>query len=387
MTEDTADQNVETPEGTNTTTHRGRLVDRLSPSAIATQTRQNADNLALFVTESLRALAVLYLLAWMTLWVCALIYASFYFNFLPKVSFQVEPHFAYSVDCTHSPNHPPKDHLTVNTKVERFCHFPTSSFSLLHNETLDAFMVQGQQYHLLLELEMPENEVNTNIGVFMAVVSVKEKNREIFTIRRSAALQYKSDLFARLETVALFPLFLGGYRKQSQIVVVDLGIITPPSNDLDTASVILESRDVIVTSANFVGMAKFRGVRYWLYFYPITVAIVSIGALFSFIYPMLALAYFRWRHMMPEYLDLQSYPRFVAARSRRRREHGRNNVDPVVDNNDANETTCAVETRGALEHRVDEANNDTGARRRLNVSEVGNSDNDNHSMSSVASTS
>ena len=53
-----------------------------------------------------------------------------------------------------------------------------------------------------------------------------------------------------------------GYRKQSQTVFVDLGLITSPSNDLNSASITLESRDVIVTSASFMGMAKFRGSAY-----------------------------------------------------------------------------------------------------------------------------
>ncbi|XP_063720907.1 seipin-like isoform X1 [Symsagittifera roscoffensis] len=330
-------------------THRSRSFPRISPSRVVYEARRNADELAVFVSDALRTLVVLLLIGWITLWISAFIYGSFYYNFLPKVSFKVEAHFNYD-NCQGQ---------IANSDGDRFCSFPTSNFSLLHNESLEEYLVQGQQYHLMLQLEMPESEVNRRVGVFMAVASIREKSREVFNIRRAAAMQYKSDLFYTMETVVLFPLYLlGSYRKQSQTVFVDLGLITSPSNDLNSASITLESRDVIVTSASFMGMAKFRGVRFWLYFYPVSVCVASISLLFSLLFPLLTISFFRFRHstIMPSYLDFQAYDRLrlnISRRHQNRRNASADQVhegiEDVEEDEDEELLVAEVETRGHLD--------------------------------------
>ena len=45
-------------------------------------------------------------------------------------------------------------------------------YSLLHNETRYPFFALGQTYQLLLQVEVPENDVNTKVGLFMMSVDL-----------------------------------------------------------------------------------------------------------------------------------------------------------------------------------------------------------------------
>ena len=126
---------------------------------------------------------------------------------------------------------------------------------------------------------------------------LQDRRKPVHSVRRSGALSFKSQLLRDLETIVLLPLYIGGYKRQAQTLLIDLGRFTPPSDSLKDAVATLESRDVIAVSADFIALAKFSGMRYWLYFYPITIAFIAIWMFFSIFFPFSVAAYLRCSSM------------------------------------------------------------------------------------------
>ena len=61
---------------------------------------------------------------------------------------------------------------------------------------------------------------------------IQEPKKAVHSVRRSGALSFKSQLLRDLETIVLFPFYVGGYKRQAQTLLIDLGRFTPPSDSL-----------------------------------------------------------------------------------------------------------------------------------------------------------
>jgi len=123
-------------------------------------------------------------------------------------------------------------------------------------------------YKLTLMLEMPESEVNFNIGMFMVESQILALY-QTFDSKFSSMLKYKSSLIRFLSSVVYaIPMILGyeNYdEKQSiELVIFDNLIIDSAA----TLCVNISKRDIQIFKSKLLVESSLTGIRYFNYYYP-----------------------------------------------------------------------------------------------------------------------
>ncbi|XP_024253793.1 seipin isoform X3 [Oncorhynchus tshawytscha] len=222
-------------------------------------------------------------------WVAIFLYGSFYYSYMPTVSFSTPVHYHYSTDCDAS-----------NSVL---CSFPMANISLLKNGK-DQVMIYGQPYRISLELEMPESPVNEHLGMFMIKMSCYTKDGQtVAAVARSAMLHYRSGLLHTLNTLLFSPLLLTGMTEQKQLVEVELFSDYKANSYQPTVGAVIEiqSRRVQIYSAQLRIHAFFTGIRYLLYNFPLTSAVIGVASNFAFLSVVVLFGYlqFIWGGLWP----------------------------------------------------------------------------------------
>ncbi|XP_031427482.1 seipin [Clupea harengus] len=205
------------------------------------------------------------------LWVSIFLYGSFYYSYMPSVSYATPVHLYYRTDCESSES--------------ALCSFPMANISLLKNGK-DQVMIPGQPYQVSLDLEMPESPVNEQLGMFMVKMFCYSKDgHTTASVARSAMLHYRSSLLHTLSTLAFSPLLLAGVSEQKQNLEVELYADYKDNSYQPAVGAVIEiqSRKVQVYSAQLRIHAYFTGIRYLLYNFPLTAAVVGVGSNFLFL--------------------------------------------------------------------------------------------------------
>ncbi|KAH3854980.1 seipin-like isoform X2 [Dreissena polymorpha] len=200
-------------------------------------------------------------------WVAVFLYASFYYYYVPVVAQERPVHFQFSV-CESGIG---------------ICSFPTANVSLSKDGKSQVFNM-GQRYTIILELDVPESDINRVIGMFMIEMRLYNKNGETVSISsRSASIQYKSDLLRSLETFMFAPMFLFGYMQQKQYLNIELFPDFVDNAFNPSVGLVLEvkSKRVDIYAGLLKVYAQFSGLRYFLYSWPFTSAFIGIGTNFS----------------------------------------------------------------------------------------------------------
>ncbi|XP_076835464.1 seipin isoform X2 [Brachyhypopomus gauderio] len=183
------------------------------------------------------------------------------------------------------------------------CSFPIANISLLKNGK-EQVMMYGQPYRVSLELEMPESPVNEQLGMFMVKMSCYTKNGiTVSTVSRSAMLHYRSSLLQTLNTLVFSPLLLTGLAEQKQLVDVELYSDYRSDSYQPTIGAVIEiqSRQVQIYSAQLRIHAYFIGIRYLLYNFPLTSAVIGVASNFTFLGVIVLFSYlqFMWGGLWP----------------------------------------------------------------------------------------
>ena len=142
------------------------------------------------------------------------------------------------------------------------------------------FFNAGQQYTLTLSLEMPESDNNKNLGMFMNCVQLLSNDKNVVrNACRSSMLKYRSDIIRKLELFFAWPIILTGYSDEKQWVHIQLldDFLDDPIVPALGINFQLLSRYAEVYRASFQIQAKFSGLRYLMYYYPVTAAIFGIS--------------------------------------------------------------------------------------------------------------
>ncbi|XP_062341126.1 seipin isoform X1 [Osmerus eperlanus] len=232
--------------------------------------------------------AILFCVLVLILWVAIFLYGSFYYSYMPTVSFSTPVHYYYRTDCESS---------------DAICSFPIGNISLLKNGR-DQVMIHGQPYRISLELEMPESPVNEQLGMFMIKMSCYTKNGQIVSsVARSAMLHYRSSLLQTLSTLLFSPLLVTGMVEQKQLVDVELYSDYKTNSYQPTIGAVIEfqSRRVQIYSAQLRIHAYFTGIRYILYNFPLTSAVIGVFSNFTFLSVIMLFSYlqFIWGGLWP----------------------------------------------------------------------------------------
>ncbi|KAM8862073.1 seipin-like [Synchiropus picturatus] len=233
--------------------------------------------------------AVLFCVLVLLLWVSIFLYGSFYYSYMPTVSFSTPVHYRYSSDCDPSGS--------------GLCSFPTANISFLKNER-DQVIAYGQPYRISLELEMPESPVNEQLGMFMVKMSCyTHGGKTVSSVARSTMLHYRSSLLQTLSTFFYSPLLLTGMAEQKQLIEVELFTSFKSNAYQPTVGAVVEiqSNRVQIYSSQLRIHAYFTGVRYVLYNFPLTSAVIGVATNFIFLSVVVLFSYlqFVWGGLWP----------------------------------------------------------------------------------------
>lgn len=286
------------------------------------------------------------------LWVSIFLYGSFYYSYMPTVSFSTPVHFYYTADC--------------DSSEATLCSFPTANISFLKNERSQV-MAHSQPYRISLELEMPESAVNEQLGMFMVKMSAYTKGGEtVSSVGRSTMLHYRSSLLQTISTLVFSPLLLAGMAEQKQLIEVELfsDYKTNAYKPTIGAVIQIQSRRVQIYSAQLRIHAYFTGIRYILYNFPLTSAVIGVAANFAFLIVIVLFSYlqFIWGGLWPPDQvrvkvmmgdNTRITQRKEEARKRMERENSKNEVNspqvigPVMESSARQESDAAAGSSGS----------------------------------------
>lgn len=135
----------------------------------------------------------------------------------------------------------------------------------------------GQFYDIFLELLMPLSDINTSIGNFMIKIELFSNTKMLITSSRSAILKFSSLLLRKLKLLIMLPILLLGIVKEEERLVIPLieGFKYHKDHETMLKSVnITLSYAVQVYSSKLVFASRLQGIRYMIYYYPISAFIV-----------------------------------------------------------------------------------------------------------------
>ncbi|XP_008335726.1 seipin-like [Cynoglossus semilaevis] len=233
--------------------------------------------------------AILFCVLGLLLWVSIFLYGTFYYSYMPTVSFSTPVHFYYTSDCA--------------TSEAGLCSFPTANISFLRNDK-DQVMAYGQPYRVSLELEMPESPVNEHLGMFMVRMSSYAKDGKIVSsVGRSTMLHYRSSLLQTMSTLFFSPLLVTGMAEQKQLIEVELysDYKTNANHPTVGAVIQIQSKRVQIYSSQLRIHAYFTGIRYIIYNFPVTSAVIGVATNFAFLSVVVLFGYlqFIWGGLWP----------------------------------------------------------------------------------------
>ena len=208
------------------------------------------------------------------------IYAGFYNSLVPQPIHEGPAHFLFE---------PCEEKLAK-------CGFLNASVILAGQNQRSVLMAE-QDYVLSLSLEMPESPVNRDLGMFMTCAQMMNKNRlePARKTCKSSILKYKSDQMRMVELLFTWPAILTNYHGEKQIVHIQFfdDYREDPMNPLLSIDFQVMSRHAEIYSAKFQVQAKFSGLRYVLYHFPVTSAILGLSFNMTLLTFILLLSWFR----------------------------------------------------------------------------------------------
>lgn len=233
--------------------------------------------------------AILLCILVLLLWVSIFLYGSFYYSYMPTVSFSTPVHFYYTSDC--------------DASESALCSFPTANISFMKNDKAQV-MAYGQPYRISLELELPESPVNEHLGMFMVKFSAYTKGgTAVSSVGRSTMLHYRSSLLQTLTTLVFSPFLLTGMAEQKQLIEVELYSDYKTNTYQPTVGAVIEiqSKRVQIYSSQLRIHAYFTGIRYVLYNFPLTSAVIGVATNFAFLSVIVLFSYlqFIWGGLWP----------------------------------------------------------------------------------------
>lgn len=179
----------------------------------------------------------------------------------------------------------------------------------------DELLMKGQPYTVTLDLELPESTVNQELGVFMLLIQFYSKDGEVVrSSARPALLHYKSGLYQTIETLVFLPSLLIGASEQKQTLSVELisDYVEDSYRPARGVFIQVQSRKIQIYSARMQIHAKFYGLRYLLFYWPVTSAVCGVLANMTF---LMLLALMSW-HRLSWSSTLSGPPALPAAPTR-----------------------------------------------------------------------
>ncbi|XP_037500564.1 seipin isoform X2 [Rhipicephalus sanguineus] len=170
-------------------------------------------------------------------WTSILLYGVFYWNYIPKSSHVYPVHL----------------HFESRACPAGFCDFLMANVTIVRLGQ-DDYLARGQRYKIYLDLEMPESEANQRIGMFTVGLDMISEDGEVLKSTHRS---------------------------------------TKPATQ---AGLVIRNSHIEVYTATLKIYADFTGLRYLLYNWPLTSAVVGISTNFFFVSLVALLS---WNHLTP----------------------------------------------------------------------------------------
>ncbi|XP_003383840.2 PREDICTED: seipin-like isoform X1 [Amphimedon queenslandica] len=202
------------------------------------------------------------------------------------------------------------------------CSYPMAEFFL--SSSGDRLLTPGHAYSIAVELEMPESPQNADLGMFMVNLTLYSKTGKVTgSSIRSAVLHYKSSLLHTLSTAFFsFPLVLGLTEEKQTLSVVMFDNFQEShfSDGSTNAIVTIMSHKIQLYSTKLTFDANFTGLSFYLYHWPISMAIIIVSGLFFSISGVTVLLWAR--KMMDRMNQFRIQQRYLNHRVNTRRHSG-----------------------------------------------------------------
>lgn len=230
---------------------------------VLTNTKDRLNQNVSTLSERIKQLAYLLTTVVTLFWLSVFFYGTFYYYYVPIVLQEKPVYFQFRV-CENGIG---------------MCTFPMANVSLI-KEGRDEVFKRGQPYKIILDMNIPESPANKGLGMFMTEIRMyNRKGETVQTSSRSGNLHYRSELLLVLETLVFSPFLVFGYMQQKQALSVELfpHYLDDTYNQAFGAVLEVQSLKVEIYSAILRIFAQFYGVRYFLYYWPLTSAIIGIS--------------------------------------------------------------------------------------------------------------
>jgi hypothetical protein len=125
----------------------------------------------------------------------------------------------------------------------------------------------GQEYTISLELDLPESDINFDIGLFgITIEAFDSEGRKSLSQKTMGTMQYKSKLLRWLLTLFYFPSYLLGRfeQKQSLNIVLTENFVDNPYLPARKFVINIHQR-IQFYSVKFIVEANFSGLKFFLY--------------------------------------------------------------------------------------------------------------------------
>lgn len=150
------------------------------------------------------------------------------------------------------------------------------------------YLARGQAYKFVIELEMPESEINWRQGMFMIRIRLEEsQGNTLFDISRPAILKYKTSITRAIYAIIFWPFLITNFKSEMQtmhVQVIDNYVEGAQFyfKKMDRAIVEVLARDIQIYTANLNIIANLSGLSYYMYNWPISSAALGVATLASF---------------------------------------------------------------------------------------------------------
>lgn len=212
-------------------------------------------------------------------WGAILLYAYFYYTYMPTVSHVKDVYLNYR-DCLPG---------------QKCSEYPSDTVVLTNKQRI---LMVGQPYRVTLYLEMPESGQNDKTGMFTVCATMQDREASENSKKscRLSMIHYKSNLLKMISTVVMAPFYVLGYREEKQVVVIELfkdfeDYQTDPVTSVEVA---ILSKEIQFYSAKLHITANFYGLRYLMYEWPILSAILGIVTILFFLVIVCILSWYHW---------------------------------------------------------------------------------------------
>ncbi|XP_057323861.1 seipin [Microplitis mediator] len=213
-------------------------------------------------------------------WISIFLYTAFYYAYMPSMQHTRPVHLQFK-SCD---------------DVKGICSYPSASAQLTKKQQL---LMVGQPYKINLYLEMPESTVNKELGMFLVCSSLSSRDGfEVDNSCRPTMLHYRSTLLHFLTTLTFSPALIFGSREEKQNIVVELfsNFEEDQSHPVTSIEIQIQSRFIEFYSATIGIHAHLSGLRYLMFHWPISAAIVGITTNLFFISLICILSYLHFTH-------------------------------------------------------------------------------------------